>query len=635
MTFKYIIPFYFLLIPFILFSQEDFLNSHTINEELKEKANAVIRLQDEHIDIQSRRRLVHKYKSIITVLNKKGNDALDTRIYYSGKGQIREIQISVYDASGKMIKRIKNSDIKDVSAFDGVSLHSDDRLKYFEYTPISYPYTVQFKYTRITQNTAFIPRWYPLAQPYTSLEKGTFTVKYPEGAKIEIKEENLEANGIQNLSEGNILKYKAENIHAFKPEGSSPSMSNYIPKVWLSLHDFHLEGYDGNGGDWKSFGKWMYDKLLAGRKKLPEATKQEVIALVKGVDDPIEKARIVYQYMQDRTRYISVQLGIGGWMPMLASDVDKLGYGDCKALTNYTQALLHEVGVPTNYVVVYGGDEIFDIKKDFTGLQGNHAILNIPNNGNDIWLECTSQQVPFGYIANFTDDRDVLVISEEGGVIKHTKKYETKENAQYTTGSYTLHEDGSIAVTTEIKTGGTQYKIRNKITRESEKNQEAYYKNYWRNINNISLGEIKHSNDKKNVNFTETIAFNASSYGVISGERILFVPNALNQYGYVPNRYRNRKYPVEVQRGFFDEDNYKIQLPTNYTIEAIPEDIVLETKFGKYTRSIQKNEDGSLQYKRSLQKNEGYYPKEEYKSYRQFFKNIVKQDNAKVVLIKK
>ena len=55
----------------------------------------------------------------------------------------------------------------------------------------------------------------------------------------------------------------------------------------------------------------------------------------------------------------------------------------------------------------------------------------------------------------------------------------------------------------------------------------------------------------------------------------------------------------------------------------------------KYTRSIQKNEEGSLQYKRSLEVNEGYYPKDAYKSYRQFFKDIAKHDNAKVVLIKK
>ncbi len=55
--------------------------------------------------------------------------------------------------------------------------------------------------------------------------------------------------------------------------------------------------------------------------------------------------------MQDKTRYISVQIGIGGWKPMLADDVNKLGYGDCKGLTNYTKALLEAVDVPSYYTL--------------------------------------------------------------------------------------------------------------------------------------------------------------------------------------------------------------------------------------------------------------------------------------------
>ena len=49
---------------------------------------------------------------------------------------------------------------------------------------------------------------------------------------------------------------------------------------------------------------------------------------------------------------------------------------------------------------------------------------------NYVFLECTSQDDPFGYQANFTDDRDVLVIKPEGGEIIRTKNYENKDNSQ-------------------------------------------------------------------------------------------------------------------------------------------------------------------------------------------------------------
>ena len=121
--------------------------------------------------------------------------------------------------------------------------------------------------------------------------------------------------------------------------------------------------------------------------------------------------------MQDNTRYISVQYGIGGWEPENAMAVDQLGYGDCKALTNYTMALLKTQGIDSYYTVLYGGVKR-DMNPEFTMMQGNHAILNVPTeDSTDIWLECTSQTNPFNYLGDFTDDRYALRIGENGGEI--------------------------------------------------------------------------------------------------------------------------------------------------------------------------------------------------------------------------
>ena len=64
------------------------------------------------------------------------------------------------------------------------------------------------------------------------------------------------------------------------------------------------------------------------------ATITKVKELVKDLKTVEEKAKKVYEFVQNKTRYIGVQIDIGGWSPITADRVDISGYGDCKGLTN-------------------------------------------------------------------------------------------------------------------------------------------------------------------------------------------------------------------------------------------------------------------------------------------------------------
>ena len=129
-------------------------------------------------------------------------------------------------------------------------------------------------------------------------------------------------------------------------------------------------------------------------------------------------------------------------------------------------------------------------------MQGNHAILAVPDGDEMIWLECTSQKVPFGYIGASTDDRDVLIVTPEGGEIVHTKKYEVLENELLTNGVVKLLEDGSIDAEVLLSSRGTQYGQRYGITTATKKDQLDYYKSYWDYVDNLKFGEMVFNNNK-------------------------------------------------------------------------------------------------------------------------------------------
>ncbi|PTX63658.1 transglutaminase superfamily protein [Kordia periserrulae] len=616
-------------------AQDNLTSYLTLPQELTKNANAVIRLDETTVTVNATDDMEVSKKRIVTVLNENGLSKIQAGAGYDNSTSIKDLEARIYDKFGKQIKKIRERDFQDVSAVDGVTMYSDSRIKYMDYTPISYPFTVVFTSTVNYKTTANLPRFSPLSY-YTGIQKSKYQITYPESLSLYKKELNLEEFGVVKIENPGKLIYVLDDVSGMKPEAYSPSEAKIKPQVYLALSKFTYEGISAEVKDWDETGKWIYDNLLLGRATVDAETKAAIENLVADATSDIEKARRIYEYMQGKTRYISVQVGIGGYQPIEAAEVDKVGYGDCKGLTNYMMALLKIAGIESYYTVVQSGSEIVNFYEDFATLgQGNHVILNLPNNGDDIWLECTSQKMPFGHIGDFTDDRNVLVVTPEGGQLKHTKKYATEENLQETTGNYTLDANGNIDAEVTIKTYGIQYDSRFYIEDFSDVEKDKRYKKYFYAVNNVNIDNIELQNDKKEVVFTEKVAFNADAYGVVTGDRLLFAPNAFNRISSIPDRYRNRKFPLEIQRGYQDVDSYEIKLPSDFKIEAMPDDVSYETKFGSYSFSIEQKDNQTLQFTRKITIKDGLYPKEEYSNYRKFIKKIVKYDSSKIVLVKK
>lgn len=631
---KWIIPAFIFFLSTPVFSQKIELATLLIPDSLKQNANAVVRLEETNIVISSQREMNVKRKRIITILNEKGLEAINAVENYDKKKRIKNIEATVYDASGNEIKKIRRKDFRDQCVLDGITLFSDNRIVYLNYIPSQYPFTISYETETETSNTAFIPSWYPLDQHFVSVEKCILNVSYPENLGFKKKELNFSYLPITKTNDTSTqLAYEAKSIIAQKEEYFSPENYKVFPWVMMGLENFNLEGVDGSAKTWKEFGQWYSDKILSDTNELPEATKVKIIALVGSETDPIKKAKIIYNYVQQKSRYVSIQVGIGGFKPMLAKDVDRLGYGDCKALTNYTKALLTAVGVPSYNTILYGGQDKMDIDSDFVSIQGNHMILSIPVENDYVWLECTSQDNPFGFQANFTDDRNVLVVKPNGGEIVRTKNYQDKTNILTNKGHYTIDEHGDFQGAISMVSEGAQYS-KYRIENEQSTEKEAYYKAYWNNINNLKINKTIYSNDKEKVKFTENLEISAKNYGAIVGNKMLFVVNVFNHYKGNNSRIRNRKTPFETQRGLYEEDEIIVTLPTGYSIETLPKDFELNSKFGAYKTEIVKKDEANLIYKRTFLKKKGKYENSEYENYRLFIDQILRNDNSKIVISK-
>ena len=628
------------LILFILFinlivAQKTNYSTLSIPDNLKENANSCIRFQSINVEIKSQKKYIITTKKIITVFNKNGISNIDAREYFDNSNSINTIQATIYNNFGAIIKKIKRDDFKNQSVADGFSIYNDDRILFLDYTPTEFPFTIVYDSEAESSNTAFLPRWTPIDDYFESIQKSTFSISYPSDLGFKFKEFNFDNHSIIKEESQNKLSFTLENVLSEKPEEFSSTFKNNIPKAIFGLEKFSLEGVEGSAKSWKDFGLWMNANLLSDTNELPLETINKMKTLVAHETDVFKKAKIIYNYVQNKTRYVSIQMGIGGWKPMLAKDVDRLGYGDCKALTNYTQALLKTVGIPSYYTLIYAGDKKQNIDEDFVSMQGNHAILTLPIDNKLHFLECTSQTIPFDFEGDFTDDRKALIIKPNGGEIINTEVYSEKINTQNSIGTCLIDEKGSINCTLRIISKGIQYDNKYEIETKSPEEIDKHFKSRFSWINNLKLEKPKFTNNKDGVEFVEVLKFSAEGFGQFSSNLMIVPVNIFNQDNSIPQRYRNRKNPLEIQRGFTDYDEVEINIPSGFGIDVKPENIVISEKFGDYKFEIITLSETKLIYKRTLIIKKGDWAKNEYENYRVFKEQISKADNSKIVIVKK
>lgn len=607
-----------------------------IPQSLLPYASAVIRNDETTVNVKYPDNVVYHVKRVITVLNKNGDEKADPNIYYDKITTIKYIKGQVYNEYGKAIKKISASDFDDYSVSDGFSLFRDDRVKHYRKAMTEYPYTIEYEYELKVRQSMYFYNWEPQPEPGVAVEKGTYTFLCEPGFKIRYKTINLpDPASAGNTKDGlNTYAWHVAGLKAIRQEPFSPNEQNLLTTVMIAPEIFAYESFHGSFTDWQQLGKWMNDNLVTNREELPEQTVEFVKQLVENISEPKLKAKKIYEFMQQKTHYISIQVGIDGWRPFLASDVDKDGYGDCKALVNYTKALLRSAGIESYYCVVYGNPyEKQSIMSDFASIQGNHVILCLPFKNDTTWLECTNQRIPFGFLGDFTDDRTVLALTPAGGKLMHTPKYSSDENLEKRKADFTLNEQGELSGSMQTIFKGTSYDNREEIVRDASKERIKDIKKYYA-INNMEVKKLEYKQDKSSRPSTmEEIELSAKEYAAVTDGKIYFSLNSVNR-AHPLRQAINRVNPVCIQHGYSEQDDITYTLPNGYRLESEPIKKHITKPFGNFIMTM--SLDGSkLVYHRSLQLNDGTYSKDTYAELVDFFQTAVDADEYNVVLIKK
>ncbi len=626
----------------ILFFSCIFLNLHAKNnrpeytvsliaDSLKKGASAVIRTDDEKVEIQSLSKVIITIHKAITILKESGAQKGWEAVHYDNNTKIIELNAKMYNAVGIEIDKWNKSDWKDEGYDSYGTAYSDLRRKICKPINNQYPYTIEYNYSYEENNTYGIEGWHPQWENKLSVENSSYELIYNPSLKIKYKEYNF-SNQISKTESDNSIKWEANNLMPCHNEPFQPSWYEFAPYLRVGLKHFKYDNYEGDSDSWEEFGKFKFE-LNKDRKSLPEEEIAKINAIIDTCKDNHSRVEALYKYMQSHTRYVNISIGIGGIQTFPAETVSKNGYGDCKALSNYMTALLKYAGIKSYYACIKAGANNYNFDPDFVCHQSNHIIVCVPLASDTIWLECTSQTMPCGFLGDFTDNRPVLLITENGGVLSKTPEYSKNDNKIVRTSDVIINENGDCTAVIHSGYTGLEYDDKHHLSIEDKESQlKLLYKDLDIANFKISSFNIK-STYGPHPSLREDVNLNLTKYASTSGSR-LFVPlNLASKWNYIPKKITNRKYDIYKNRTFIHTDTIYYTLPNGYKIEALPPRLELNTKYGIYISNC-KLIDDKIIYTRSLEINKGIFPAKEYDDFVNFFTQIHKNDNTMAVLKK-
>ena len=616
----------------VCFSQINILDASTLSPLLKENAHSVKREEKIDFDVKDIDEARYTVHRVYTVLDAEGEDVLYFAEASDEFRKLEDAEIKVYDAQGKQVNKYKMKEMK--SEATGEGLVADGKVYYFRVAAPSYPVTVQFDYEIKFKGTLNYPD-YRIEYPDQSVEYSSYTASIPGDLDFKFKAKNISLDpSLDNTGRKKVYTWEVKNLPAIKYESGAVSSESGYPEILITPDKFSMDGNKGDLATWKDLGIW-YSNLCKGSVNLSDQTKSLLKEMVKDAKSDREKIKIIYNYLQSNFRYVDISLGIGGYKPFDANFVDTKKYGDCKALSNYMHACLDAVGIVSYPALINAEYNKEPVDPGFPHNSFNHVILCVPQNKDTIWLECTSPVSEMGVLGSFTENRNALLITPDGGVLVATPKSKSSENTFSLTTKISLHEDASGETESIRRTSGEyREEMIGEFINEKKDDQKSYLVS---EFGFLQPDEFEITTERKDESVNASFKLLIEKIPEFTAGSKMF----LN-----PRIYKicNAKLPSTEKRTkafyfhfpYIKTDTTIYTLPENYTIDNLPKGRDIKFEYGSFkTKYLYDEKANAVTSIAFLQLSQNIIPAEKFDETRNFFGNVVEEYTEKIVIKKK
>lgn len=545
-----------------------------------------------NVTVKSDGTIIAKYRLTYKLFNERAQSLAEVNLPYNNSYQeIHVLSARTIKKNGTVVD-VKPEDIRTVALAKDALMYDDAQGIGFSMPGVEDDCIIDYTWEEITR-PLLMPGQFWTYWGFSGAEPvgiSRYVLKAPADKKINYKVYNDESlkPTIVNSVDGKFKTYTWErkNLNPIDIEPFMPRLSEVTSWMEVSSLD-----------SWQDVAKWFWN-LQKPQARSTDAIKTTVSELIKDKATDEEKARAIYDWVANRTRYVGLEFGLSAYQPHPAADVHDKRYGDCKDKANLLITMLGLAGIKARPVLLHA-DERRLVDQGLPTLNAfNHCIALADVGGKDVWLDATAETCAYGDIPYSDRGVEALVVGEGKGEFKTIPPYQPAENGVDVSSKITVNPDGSAIMQTEITMRGEAGQSLRATVRSLTPDQRKVMMQTMgqRFSNNATLKDytLPDGQDKSGP-FTMKLTILAPNFAKKTKKTgsLLFLPLSGFGSGEQPNPYikEKRVWPIIEEDASQTRSETLLTLPEGFVIEDVPGDIKLSSPIQQYRRTLTKSAD--------------------------------------------
>lgn len=337
---------------------------------------------------------------------------LKEEITYNGFTDIQNIEAYTFVHEKKKTHKLWSANVYTSDVFMADIYHSDYKKKSFWYPNVDDNSTLTVKYTKIHKEPRLLTPFY--FQDDLDVDRSQLKIVCHKDVKIGYKLFGQQTDKIvfSESTEGENIVYtwKMSNLEAFKPEAAMSCPMSYIPHVVYFIEDYTLNSQNVKLlGSVDDLYKW-YASLVKNINQTDQtALKQKTLELIADKKTEKEKAKAIFDWVQQNVEYVAYEDGLGGFVPRDASLVFSRKHGDCKDMSNLLNEMFKYANLESYLTWIGTRDKPYAYQENATPVTDNHMILCASIDGKNVFLDATGKFTTFPLPTAMIQGKEALI----------------------------------------------------------------------------------------------------------------------------------------------------------------------------------------------------------------------------------